>query len=170
MSGNVYLGKKEIKYGNKVFLNIYHITKLNYLLQFLGIGLYHTSLEINEKEYSYGSTDNETLGIYVNTKKDNKYLLLKEKLYLGNTLYSEKAINDLIFLEELIWTGNSYDPFFKNCNHFTKYFSNKILNDNVDYPEYVNRIIEYGMFLHCFYQPIKNLVIIYNIRVFLMII
>ena len=38
--------KKEAGLG--VYLNVYHLTVLNYFLQLLGFGFFHTSLEIND--------------------------------------------------------------------------------------------------------------------------
>ncbi len=62
----MYIRKQEIKQGFPVFLKIYNITKLNRLTQFFGFGLYHTSLEIQNFEYSFGSTEDDSSGIYMN--------------------------------------------------------------------------------------------------------
>lgn len=57
------------------------------------------------------------------------------------------------------WLGNSYDPFKKNCNDFTKFMSNLLIRNSLtEYPIYVNRITEFGIFFYCFYGPIKIIV------------
>ena len=79
-----------------------------------------------------------------------------EKIYLGNTIFDEEQIKKIIYLQKPYWSGKSYHPFYKNCNHFTEFFSKKLLLENVNYPQYVNRLTKYGMFLSCFYEPLKK--------------
>ena len=69
-SEKLFLNKQELKKGSPVYLRIYHMTKINFLIQFFGFGLYHTSLEIDEFEYSFGSTEDDNSGIYINYKNE----------------------------------------------------------------------------------------------------
>ncbi len=74
------LQQTELKAGRYVFLNVYHISKLNHCLKIMGVGLFHTSIEIDEMEYSYGSTQDDFSGIYINKKNEaNNNLILKGK-------------------------------------------------------------------------------------------
>jgi hypothetical protein len=62
-------------------------------------------------------------------------------------------------LHSEFWLGKSYDAFKKNCNDFSKFMSNLIIRNFItDYPLYVNRIVEFGIFFYCFYGPIKIIV------------
>ena len=81
---NYLIQKEELKSGQLVFLNIYHITKVNCFLKLFGLGLYHTTLEIDEIEYSFGSTEDEqSTGICVYYKNESELKLeLKGKIYL----------------------------------------------------------------------------------------
>lgn len=144
--------------GYGVYLNIYHLTPINYFLQFLGMGVYHSSIEVNNKEYSFFGTSDNDSGLFINTFNDTKKLL-KEKIYLGNTLYDEETIRRLVVLHVPFWSGESYHIFTKNCNHFTKFFATLLLRtDEVyNYPEYVNRMTLFSTYLGGFFNPIKQL-------------
>jgi len=150
--------KKE--YGLRVYLNIYHLTIFNYILQFFGIGFFHTSLEINDIEYSFKLGIGDESGIFINRFKygiEKKWL--KEKIYLGNTPYDINSVNEIFKLYIPFWLGRSYNLFQKNCNNFTKFFAGLLLRkDNViNYPDYVNRITIFAQYFSMFYNPIKKL-------------
>ena len=150
--------KYQFKCGNPIYLKVYHLSIINYILQIFGLGLYHTTIEIENTEYSFGRTKEEIAGIFTNKVGImEKKLRLKEKLYLGNTLYSPTTIYKLLSFQSVYWMGNTYDPFVKNCNHFTKYFSQMLLGQHVNYPDYINRLSDCGMLFSSFYPPIKRL-------------
>ena len=153
-----YISKKEFQKGTPVWLNIYHLTWLNYLLQFVGLGIYHSSIEIDSLEYSFGSSEEDVAGFYINDVGEiSKLLTLKEKIYMGNTIYSKNNIERLLALESPYWMGRTYDPFLKNCNNFTKHFLKLILVGTINYPTYVNRICKFVHIFSSFYPPIKRL-------------
>ncbi len=74
----------ELKSGRFVYLNVYHISKINYMLKFLGLGLFHTTIEIEDIEYSFGSTQDDFSGIYINKKNQifNNLVLKGIKIFL----------------------------------------------------------------------------------------
>ena len=153
-----YIYKKEFQKGTPVWLNVYHLTCLNYFLQLIGLGIYHTTIEIESLEYSFGSCNEDIAGFYINDRGDiSKILTLKEKIYMGNTIYNKNNIDRILALESPFWMGRTYDPFLKNCNHFTKYFLKLILFKNIKYPVYINRICRYATVFSSFYPPIKRL-------------
>ncbi len=153
-----YISKKEFQKGTPVWLNIYHLTWLNYLLQLVGLGIYHSSIEIDSLEYSFGSSEEDVAGFYINDVGEiSKLLTLKEKIYMGNTIYSKNNIERLLALESPYWMGRTYDPFLKNCNNFTKHFLKLILVGTINYPTYVNRICKFVHIFSSFYPPIKRL-------------
>ena len=143
-----------------VYLNVYHLSFLNYFLQLLGFGFFHTSLEINDMEYSFKQCSGDESGIFYNRFKDGiGKNWLKEKIYLGKTPYDINSVNKIFKLYIPFWLGKSYDLFKKNCNHFTKYFARLLLraDEVVNFPEYVNRIIIFAQYFSGFYRPIKKL-------------
>jgi hypothetical protein len=150
--------KKESGLG--VYLNVYHLTILNYFLQLFGFGFFHTTLEINDTEYSFKLCSGDESGIFFNRFKYGlDKSLLKEKIYLGKTSYDMNSVNEIFKLHIPFWLGKSYDLFKKNCNHFTKFFACLLLRTDevVNFPEYVNRITIFAQYFSGFYKPIKKL-------------
>ena len=150
--------KKEKGLG--VYLNVYHLTILNYFLQLLGFGFFHTSLEINDVEFSFKLCSGDDSGIFYNKFKDGiDKKWLKEKIYLGKTSYDINSVNEIFKLHIPFWLGKSYDLFKKNCNHFTKFFACLLLRTEevVNFPEYVNRITLFAQYFSGFYKPLKKL-------------
>ena len=146
--------------GLGVYLNVYHLTALNYFLQLLGFGFFHTTLEINDIEYSFKLCSGDESGIFKNRFKDGiDKKWLKEKIYLGTTLYDANSVEEIFKLHIPFWLGKSYDLFKKNCNHFTKFFGCLLLRTEevVNYPDYVNRITIFAQYFSGFYKPIKKL-------------
>lgn len=151
-----------IEKGNPVYLNVYHLSKVNIFVQFFGFGFFHTTIEVNDYEYSFGSTNGESCGVFFNKMSNHPTnLALKEKVFLGFTLLTQIQITQLLLLYFPFWLGKSYDPFTKNCNHFTKFLASKLLLEKSFYPEYANRICQYGILFAGFYSPIKRIVSLY---------
>ena len=61
-----YISKKEFQKGTPVWLNIYHLTWLNYIFQLVGLGIYNSSIEIDSLEYSFGASEEDVAGFYIN--------------------------------------------------------------------------------------------------------
>lgn len=75
-----------------VILNIYHVTTANRFLEFLGFGLYHTSVGVYGAEYSYGGHEAELPGTVTDLKGNTAGLVLKESFPVGVTYYSKKEV------------------------------------------------------------------------------
>ena len=52
---------------------------------------------------------------------------------------TESEIEKILLLSVPFWLGNSYDPFIKNCNHFTKYLSENLFFNhfNIIFDNYI---------------------------------
>jgi hypothetical protein len=146
--------------GLRVYLNIYHVTIFNYILQFFGFGFFHSTLEINDIEYCFKLGYGEESGIFFNRYKDGiDKKWLKEKIYLGNTPYDIDSVNEIFKLYIPYWLGKTYNLFQKNCNDFTNFFACLLLRTDkvINYPEYVNRITIFAQYFSMFYSPIKKM-------------
>ena len=151
---------KEILEGEPVYLNVYHISKGNKYLEFLSLGVYHTTIETYSYEFAYGENDIPGLtGItrsHIDSPKDSIFCF-KESHYLGNTVLKLYDLLDLIRKLGYIWTGISYCPFFKNCNNFTESLSKTILFNEIKYPTYINRFKYLGCCFVSFFKPLQRL-------------
>jgi len=88
--------------GEGIFLRVYC---LNRFLDWVGFGLYHTSIQIYGQEYYYGGHDSEITGIVETDIGKSTTLHLKEILLVGYTHYDADDV-DLI-LDEFgrFWQG-----------------------------------------------------------------
>jgi len=55
----------ESRAGEIVYLNIYDVTGMNKAFEYLGFGLYHTSVGLYDLEFSYGGHEMACSGIVV---------------------------------------------------------------------------------------------------------
>lgn len=171
---NEYFIYKEISQGENVYLNVYNVTKYNkYICQLLGIGIYHSAIEVYNYEFYYGENNEKNLTGIVKKSlniKENTIFEFKEKIFLGKTLYKLTNILDIINILGRVWDGMSYCPFNKNCNHFSQEFANVLLINDLNiksddstkyciaFPLYLNRFTCLGNFLLPFYNVLKNIV------------
>ena len=148
----------ELRRPEVVYLNIYHITKLNSLLELLGVGFYHTSVLIHNHEFSFGGHDFPLSGVVSVEAGNNAGLTLKEQVPVGITYYNEYEIEEIINKFGEFWHGIDYDPFGKNCNSFTAKLIEQITNnEEYYYPSYINRFTKMGSLLRMWFRPIQRI-------------
>ena len=142
--------------GITVKLNIYDLSPKNDYLHKIGFGLYHTSVEIQGLEYSFGG---EGEGIVVSsTPKDVpiENAIFRESIeigiFKGNYNDIQTVIEDLRTDDK--FSPKSYDIMYKNCNHFTNALCWELLHKSI--PSYCNRLADYGTCLTCFLLPKKS--------------
>jgi hypothetical protein len=130
------------------------------LLTPMGLGAYHTSLDVHSYTYTYGAG-----GGIQKTLAFNKYIhiprnaVFKQSLVLGSCTMSRGQINECLNKLRTTFTGTSYHLLNRNCNHFTETFATAIiLGDQLlvrnsisssssslqTYPPWVNRLAKSG--------------------------
>ena len=116
-----------------VFLNVYNLFDTNYCFSRCGLGIYHTTVEINGKEYSFGGN----LGLSI-LPKGSINLKLHEQIFVGNCYKSDDNI--LLFINNLKikYSKSKYHYLLFNCNSFSNEFLYLLCNYNL--PFYIDRI------------------------------
>jgi len=140
--------------GIVVKINIYDIAD-NSKLYMIGLGVHHTGIEINGKEYSFGFHPEDYTGIFSVTPREAPNARFRESIILGHTKYSYKEIEDFVYEMGREYRGKSYDPLTRNCNHFCDDFSFKLLQKRV-VPRWVNRLARLGSYFKCI-LPLEKL-------------
>jgi len=131
---------------------------MNYFLELVGCGIYHSTVNLFDTEYSFGFCENKIRsGIYQADKQANRQkFVLKEKIFLGFTLIEPENLYVLIDYISRFWMTTHYHPFNKNCNSFSYVFAKMLLGE-VCFPSYVNRFVQSYHFLECIYEKFRIL-------------
>ena len=119
---------------NAVILNVYDLNNINNCLWCIGMGGYHSTIQIYNEEYSFGPVH----GIFANYVKKNHTLPLRESKVLGTTNKSHSEIRDILNDMKIDFNINSYDMLKNSCNHFSDELSMILVDSAI--PNYVNRL------------------------------
>ncbi|KAI9475619.1 MAG: PPPDE putative peptidase domain-containing protein [Benjaminiella poitrasii] len=136
-----------------VYVNVYDMLEPNYLTQFgyyaLGIGVFHSGVEIGEKEYCFGGHDipNVTGVFVVEPKTGIPELTLKKTFDMGTIDLTENELEDLLLKLSDEFTGPSYNLLTRNCNHFTEEFVERLTHKSI--PAWINRAAKLGNMFPC---------------------
>jgi len=130
---------------SKVLLNVYDLSPANDYLYSVGMGLHHSGIEINGREYSYGSGT----GIFEGVPRLAAGATFRCQLEMGSFDGGMKELNNA--LDELRhnggFGGNNYSLVRRNCNHFCNALLWQLLKRPI--PSYINRLANIGDCCSC---------------------
>ena len=126
--------------GREVRVNIYDLHDCNRWLSNVGVGAYHTGIEIAGFEYSYSMQ-----GIFKTQPRGApEPARFKESVVLGVHSGSANDVSRIVNELREEFPPGSYDVLKKNCNVFSNALSLKLLG--VEIPRYLNRLAGIGAF------------------------
>ena len=127
----------------EVRLNVYDLHEQNEFLFPLGLGMYHSGVEIRGTEYTFASG----AGIFNMPPKSapNKF---RESILVGIYRGSLSDIDGIINSLRRDFSGDKYHILNRNCNSFAEMFVLRLLN--IQTPGWVNRMAFYGSLFSCF--------------------
>lgn len=132
-----------------VFLNVYDITPINGYAYWLGLGVYHSGVEVHGVEYAYGAHEYPSTGIFEGEPKqcDGEGFRFRKAILIGWTKLGPQEVRRV--MEELAkeFKGNAYNLITKNCNHFCNDACVKLTGNSI--PSWVNRLARIGLLCNC---------------------
>ncbi|KAG6494470.1 hypothetical protein ZIOFF_049502 [Zingiber officinale] len=102
-----------------VVLNVYDLTPLNNYLRWLGLGIFHSGIEVHGSEYGFGAHDFPTSGVFEVEPKTCPGFLYRCSILLGHTNMPPSEFRGFIERVASEYHGDTYHLISKNCNHFT---------------------------------------------------
>ncbi|KAG8643752.1 deSI-like protein At4g17486 isoform X2 [Manihot esculenta] len=101
-----------------VYLNVYDLTPMNGYAYWLGLGVYHSGVQVHGIEYAFGAHEYPTTGIFEGEPKQCDGFTFRKTILIGKTEIGPAEVRAV--MEELAekYRGNAYNLITKNCNHF----------------------------------------------------
>lgn len=130
-----------------VFLNVYDLTPMNNYLYWVGLGIFHSGIEVHGMEYAFGAHEYPTSGVFEVEPKSCPGFTFRRSVPLGSTNMSHSEFRS--FMEHLSrrYHGDTYHLIAKNCNHFTNDVCSRLTGKPI--PGWVNRLAKLGSFCNC---------------------
>ncbi|KAL1809751.1 hypothetical protein ACET3Z_026741 [Daucus carota] len=130
-----------------VYLNVYDLTSYNGYAYWLGLGAYHSGVQVHGIEYAFGAHEYPSTGIFEGEPKQCEGFTFRKSILIGWTEKSSKEVRKV--MEELskVYKGNAYNLITKNCNHFCNEACIKLTGNSI--PRWVNRLARIGFLCNC---------------------
>lgn len=130
-----------------VYLNVYDLTPINGYAYWLGLGVYHSGVQVHGVEYAFGAHEHETTGIFEVEPKQCPGFTYRKSILIGRTNLSPREIRS--FMEKLAeeYSGNTYHLITKNCNHFCNDVCLRLTGKPI--PRWINRLARLGFLCNC---------------------
>ncbi|KAK0580143.1 hypothetical protein LWI29_037026 [Acer saccharum] len=130
-----------------VYLNVYDLTPMNGYAYWLGLGVYHSGVQVHEIEYAFGAHEYPTTGIFEGEPKQCEGFTFRKTILIGKTDMGPAEVRTV--MEELSenYKGNAYNLITKNCNHFCNDACIRLTANPI--PSWVNRLARIGFLCNC---------------------
>lgn len=130
-----------------VYLNVYDLTPYNGYAYWLGLGVYHSGVQVHGVEYAFGAHEYPSTGIFEGEPKQCEGFTFRKTILIGKTDMSPAEVRAV--MEDLAqdYRGNAYNLITKNCNHFCNDACIKLTGNPI--PNWVNRLARIGFLCNC---------------------
>ncbi|CAN0855076.1 DeSI-like protein At4g17486 [Linum grandiflorum] len=142
------LPHKKKKVGSvPVYLNVYDLTPMNGYAYWVGLGIYHSGVQVHGVEYGFGAHDHTTTGVFEVEPKQCPGFTFRKSILIGRTDLGPKEVRSMMEKLAKEYSGNTYHLITKNCNHFCNDACVKLTGKTI--PSWVNRLARLGFLCNC---------------------
>ncbi|CAI9289335.1 unnamed protein product [Lactuca saligna] len=130
-----------------VYLNVYDLTPINGYAYWVGLGVYHSGVQVHGIEYAFGAHEHSTTGIFEVEPRKCPGFTFRKSILIGRTDFGPREVRG--FIEKLAgeYSGNSYNLITRNCNHFCNDMCLRLTKRPI--PSWVNRLARLGFLCNC---------------------
>ncbi|PUZ61917.1 hypothetical protein GQ55_4G316400 [Panicum hallii var. hallii] len=131
-----------------VFLNVYDVTPANGYARWLGLGVYHSGVQVHGVEYAYGAHDGTSSGIFEVVPRRCPGYAFRESVLVGTTELTRAEVRALMAELAADFPGDAYNLVSRNCNHFCDAACRRLVA-RARIPRWVNRLAKIGVVFTC---------------------
>ncbi|XP_064484656.1 deubiquitinase DESI2-like isoform X2 [Ornithodoros turicata] len=125
-----------------VMLNVYDMYWINEYTAPIGLGVFHSGIEIYGTEYAYGGHPFPCTGIFEIPPKYAEDLgdqfKYKQTVLLGYTDFNQSDVRKIVEEMGKEYRGDRYHLMNRNCNHFSGGLAKTLCGQDI--PSWVNRL------------------------------
>jgi hypothetical protein len=140
-----YAGLQTVS-SSRVLINVYDLNEMNDSLYGLGLGMYHSGVQIGGLEWTFAGG----AGIYSDSPKSAP-AAFRESIDMGEFAGSSRDIDAILDDLRQKFRPNSYNVLSQNCNSFAEDFVERLLAKPL--PGYINRLAGWGSMIQCLLPP-----------------
>eukprot|EP01137_Pigoraptor_chileana_P002349 Opistho-2@41072 len=132
----------------QVIVNVYDLYWANEYTSALGVGVFHSGIEVGGFEYAFGGHDFPNVtGVFQVTPRmilapDMKF---REAIIVGETHLSELELRAVVMEFASRYLGTTYSILERNCNHFASEFCMALCGKPI--PSWINRLAYLGTWM-----------------------
>jgi hypothetical protein len=132
-----------------VFLNVYDVTAANGYARWLGLGVYHSGVQVHGVEYAYGAHEGAGSGIFEVSPRRCPGYAFREAVLVGSTELTRAEVRALMAELARDFPGDAYNLVSRNCNHFCDAACRRLVAGRARIPRWVNRLAKIGVAFTC---------------------
>ncbi|XP_043252877.1 deubiquitinase DESI2 [Colletes gigas] len=125
-----------------IILNVYDMYWINEYTTPIGLGVFHSGVEIYGTEYAYGGHSKPISGIFEITPRVadelGEQFRYRQSVHIGYTDFTEEDVNRIVTELGKDFRGDRYHLMNKNCNHFSSQLTLILCGQEI--PGWVNRL------------------------------
>ncbi|GJP64768.1 hypothetical protein CLOP_g21717 [Closterium sp. NIES-67] len=133
--------------GTPVYVNVYDMTRYNDFLYWLGLGVFHSGLEVHGVEYAFGAHNQPCSGVFELAPRCAPGFLFRTAIPVGTTSLSPPQVRSIVEQLACSYTGISYQIISRNCNHFTADLCRLLVDQEP--PAWINRLARTARLCNC---------------------